>query len=290
MKTIFSPAKVNLYLEITSKRDDGFHELQTIMEALSFGDKIILAETGTGNIRIDCSNPAVPVDERNLCWSAVSIYFQKAGRDNPGIFVDIEKNIPVGAGLGGGSSNAVTVLKALNEHFEFLNKEQMVEVAAEIGSDTVFFLECLPSLFCGRGEKKIQDFSWPGKHYVLYLPGFACSTPRVYGNYKLDLTKQCSEISLLPEKFIKASALDLENLIENDLKEAAFSCYPELQKVKEKIERHSRRKVFLSGSGSTLYSVFDTEKEAVDNKDNLTKELAGSVHLVYARSLVKENN
>ncbi len=147
-----APAKINLFLEILGKRDDGFHEIETIMQEIDLVDKLQFEEIEEG-VRLECSNRNVPVNEDNLVCKAAMLIQNECGIKK-GVSISLEKNIPVGAGLGGGSSDAATTLKALNLLWDIgLNDEELMTFAGKLGSDIPFFIKGKTALCCGRGEK-----------------------------------------------------------------------------------------------------------------------------------------
>jgi len=147
-----SPCKVNLLLNILGKRADGFHELETVMHPVSLFDRLTLSRAGRV-VELTCSNPALPADASNLVHRAATAFLQ-AAKISDGVRIHLEKNIPMAAGLGGGSGNAAAALSGLNELFNGpLNGEQLHKIAAALGSDVPFFLQSKPALATGRGEK-----------------------------------------------------------------------------------------------------------------------------------------
>src|SRR5258708_6171363 len=179
-----SHCKVNLLLNILGKRADGFHELETVMPPVNFCDELTF-ERGGKEIQISCSNPALPVDSKNLVFRAAE-KFLVAAKISDGVKIHLEKKIPLAAGLGGGSGNAATTLLALNELFEKpLSMEKLHELAASLGSDINFFLQNKPALAIGRGEKiqSLENFpALQDKAFLLIHPGFGISTPWAYQN------------------------------------------------------------------------------------------------------------
>src|SRR5437660_12354325 len=147
-----SSCKVNLLLNILGRRADGFHELETIIHPLKVYDRIRFSRQGQG-IQLTCSHPTLPTDSRNLVYRAAAMFLERAAIKD-GVRIHLEKNIPLAAGLGGGSGNAATTLLGLNELFcQPLNRAQLLTIAASLGSDIPFFLQDKPALATGRGEQ-----------------------------------------------------------------------------------------------------------------------------------------
>src|ERR1041385_2353035 len=177
-----SPCKVNLLLNILGKRRDGFHELETVMHPVAVFDKLTFNRR-TAGIKLTCSNPLLPTDSRNLVYAAASKFLEKA-KVSDGVAIHLDKNIPLVAGLGGGSGNAATTLLGLNELFDSpLSESELHSMAAELGSDVPFFLQSKPALATGRGESIQPLVFFPalrGAWFVLAHPGFGISTAWCY--------------------------------------------------------------------------------------------------------------
>lgn len=280
---LFSPAKINLYLDIQHKRPDGYHELETLMHALDFGDDLELTFNDSGKIILSSDYPSLPLDKSNLIWKAIELYYRLSGAPFKGIEIFIDKKIPIAAGLGGGSSNAVTVMKALDQyHGNIMGIEKLEVLASLLGSDTVFFLEPSSWVCRGRGEKRIRKCKSREWYFVLIFPPFGCSTPKVYSEYILNLTNRPPENSLqaLESTLATGTVKELGALIYNSLQDAAFRSYPELWTLALELEQKTREKVHLSGSGSTLFMVFDRREKALSVKDRLELDFEKNAYAV----------
>ncbi len=287
---LFSPAKINLYLDILHKRTDGFHELVTLMHALNFGDDLELTFNDSGKIILKSDHPSLPLDSTNLIWKAIDLYYRLSGVPFKGIEVFIDKKIPIAAGLGGGSSNAVTVLRALDQHHgNIMGIEKLEVLASLLGSDTVFFLDPGTWVCGGRGEKRIKKFKSQEWHFVLIFPPFGCSTPKVYSQYILNLTNRPPENSLqtLESTLATGKVKELGALVYNSLQDAAFKSYPELWTLALEMEQKTREKVFLSGSGSTLFMVFDRREKALTMKERLESDFEKNAYAVAQTWMVQ---
>ena len=206
-------AKVNLTLDVLGKRDDGYHDLKSIMQTLSIRDDIEI-DVGTGKPwKLLCDKDGIPTDERNLAWKAARIYCDSMNKDPNGLEIRITKRIPSEAGMGGGSADAAAVLRALNRHFgEPLSIMALAELGAQVGSDVPFCVLCGTAMVEGRGERlrKLPDL--PDCFFVVCKPEFSCSTAELYK--KLDET----EIAKRPDHQAMESALlagDLGKIAEN---------------------------------------------------------------------------
>jgi 4-diphosphocytidyl-2-C-methyl-D-erythritol kinase len=220
------------------------------------------------DIRLTCDDPSIPADNRNLVWRAAAALRPADGR---GVAMHLAKRIPAGGGLGGGSSNAATALTALNDFWQLGHGRQTLsDVAATLGSDVAFFLHGPSSVCTGRGEIVTPVPPPPCGWAVLILPGIAMPTPLVYRRLD-ELRRSESDAFDLPAEPLPpaADAAALLPRLVNDLERPAFDVSPELRRLRETAERHLGRIVRMSGSGSTLFTLFDTETEAQDAADRV---------------------
>ncbi len=242
----FSPAKTNLYFHVLSKRSDGFHEIASLYQALSFGD-LIRIEPISGSDRLTCTNPSVPTDHSNLILRASSLFKEKTGVDQ-GLAFHLEKKIPMAAGLGGGSSNAATTLWALNEMLQTgVPEETLASWGALLGSDVPFFFSEGRAECRGRGEI-VKPLQKEDNHLWIAIPRFSLSTKSVYENVRLE-------------------ALTNDHVLRNDLEVSAFELSPELFTLKQNLKAIGFEHVQMTGSGTAFYllgSVSEPKLEGVD--------------------------
>ena len=174
-------AKVNLTLDVLGKREDGYHDLRSVMQSISVRDDVEI-DVGTGKPwTLECDKEDIPCDERNLAWKAAQVYFQTIGKDPDGLEIRITKRIPSQAGLGGGSADAAAVLRALNRHYgEPLSIGALAELGAQVGSDVPFCVICGTAVAEGRGDRlrKLPDI--PDCFFVVCKPDFSVSTPEMF--------------------------------------------------------------------------------------------------------------
>lgn len=244
MITLLSPAKVNLFLKIVAKRNDGYHELISLFQTISLADTITIEKAMED--RISCSDTSVPTDETNTVAKALAAY-RKRSTAKDAFHVAIQKRIPHGAGLGGGSSNAATALFGLNALAkEPVSERDLIDAASEVGSDVPFFLSGGTAICKGRGEI-IEEVS-PLKKRSLYIvmPDFTLSTPKVYGKVRVE--------NLSGRDFPKSACeISSENYpCFNDLEAPAFELAPQLKEYKTYLSSQGYERVFMSGSGSSL--------------------------------------
>ncbi|XP_043692697.1 4-diphosphocytidyl-2-C-methyl-D-erythritol kinase, chloroplastic/chromoplastic isoform X1 [Telopea speciosissima] len=255
---LFSPCKINVFLRITRKREDGYHDLASLFHVISLGDRIKFSlSPAKGKDRLSTNVTGVPLDDRNLIIKALNLYRKKTDSDNF-FWIHLDKRVPMGAGLGGGSSNAATALWAANQMSGCVATEkELQEWSSEIGSDVPFFFSHGAAYCTGRGEV-VQDFPLPiplDMPMVLVKPQQACSTAEVYKRLRMDQTSKVDPLVLLEKISEKGISQDV---CVNDLELPAFEVLPSLKKLKQRVLAASRGQydaVFMSGSGSTIVGI-----------------------------------
>ena len=256
-------AKINLGLKIVGKRKDGYHNILSLLQTVDLHDRLIFRDAREG-IQIRCAVPGVPRDHRNLVYQAVETLRAELSVDR-GVVVDIDKRIPVGAGLGGGSSDAAATIRALNRLWKLdIPFEGQVRMAAQLGSDVPFFLKAGTAVASGRGEV-LKYVRWEEEiFYVLVYPGFPVSTAWAYGQLgKIDLTKGVRYINFINSLAHKISqSAELLACLESDFEALIEGTYPAVSEIKERLRQGGAVACSLSGSGSTMYGVFQTRAEA----------------------------
>ena len=273
---LLAPAKINLHLRVFGVQSDGFHPLMSWMSTVGLFDTIDVEET-TNGIALSCDDPGIPADARNLVYRAAQLMLDERNAQpfRVGVKVQLTKQIPAGGGLGGGSSDAGRVLLGLNR---LLGMEYPIEklapLAGQLGSDVPFFLHGPSSICMGRGEI-VHPIAPPRPRWaVLFLPEIAMPTPRVYQVFdSLGLGKaQVSNLGAgndqpLWEQWTSLNADELLPRLINDLEAPAFQISPQLGQLRADLERALGRIVRMSGSGSTLFTLFD-DSEAAKNAAN----------------------
>lgn len=249
-------AKLNLTLDVLGKREDGYHDLQSIMQTISLRDDIEI-DVGTGKAwTLECSMEGIPTDETNLAWKAARIYCDAMKKDPNGISIRILKRIPSGAGLGGGSADAAAVLRALNRYYgNPLSILALAELGAQVGSDVPFCTLCGTAMVEGRGERLRKLPDMPDCIFVICKPDFSISTPELYR--KLDETA----IVKHPETYAVESALlagDLEkiaDLVYNVFDPVVTAEHLELNYIKSIFNTYGSIGQQMTGSGSAVFAV-----------------------------------
>lgn len=260
--SLFSPCKVNLFLRITGKRADGFHDLASLFHVISLGDKMkfSLSPSKTTD-RLSTNVTGIPIDDQNLIIKALNLYRRKTGSDKF-FWIHVDKRIPTGAGLGGGSSNAATALWAANQFNGCIATEkELQEWSCEIGSDIPFFFSHGAAYCTGRGEI-VKDIPTPiplDLPMVLIKPQESCPTGEVYKRLHLDQTSSVDPLSLLNKISLNGISQDI---CINDLEIPAFDVVPSLKRLKKRVISAGRGEynaVFMSGSGSTIVGIGSPE-------------------------------
>jgi len=253
------PAKINLWLEVLRKRDDGYHELSSLMLPVGIHDHLdVDLRPEQEGISLACEQQGVPDDARNLAWRAAEAYMKAAGV-RTGVRIRLVKNIPVSAGLGGGSADAAAVLLSLNRLLgDLLSMDRLHGLGRQIGADVPFFLNRRPALATGIGEKLREVEDLPPYPLVLIKPPVAISTRWVYRSLKL--TRGESRISL---SALLTHPWRLQDVMENDLETVTIHEYPQLAQIKEWLLGQGALGALMSGSGPTVFGVFAERGQAL---------------------------
>jgi 4-diphosphocytidyl-2-C-methyl-D-erythritol kinase len=245
-------AKINVFLDVLKKRDDGFHEISTLFTRIGLYDLISVEKSKSFNIFVN--KKFIPNNEENIVYKTyekLSLVINQL----PNINVHIFKNIPIGAGLGGGSSNAATFLNLVDKLLTLnLSYETKHSILSKVGSDTCFFLHDKPMLGRGRGEVLERVGELPFLYILLVKPNIFISTKEIYENLNLPLTNRKEIFKMRPT----LSFHDVLKVMNNDLEMPAFSIYKELAFIKEKLKINGALKAMLSGSGATVFGVFNS--------------------------------
>ena len=249
-------AKLNLTLDVLGKREDGYHDLQSVMQTVSVRDDIEI-DVGTGKPwKLVCDKEGIPCDERNLAWKAAKVYCEALNKDPDGLEIRITKRIPSGAGMGGGSADAAAVLRALNDHYgNPLSIMALAELGAQVGSDVPFCVVCGTAMCEGRGERirKLPDM--PDCIIVVCKPEFSVSTPELY--------KKIDEVSIAtrPDNRAMESALlagDLEKVAHglcNVFDPVVTADHLELNYIKSIFHQYGAVGYQMTGSGSACFAI-----------------------------------
>src|SRR6056297_1709683 len=253
-----SPAKINLCLHVLGRYENGYHALAMAMQRVDLCDHIRIRITDSGKVKVACEGLALAAGEDNIAARAARLLLAEA-RGNIGVEIQIDKQIPIAAGLGGGSSNAATVLLALNNMLDLhIDNESLQGLGAQLGADVPFFVFQRPAWATGTGTTLTPLPPLPEVAYLLVNPGMSVSTAAVYQS--LQLTKG-GELANLP-RFSVVTREDLCAALHNDLERLTLIHHPLLQQIKQRLLQLGARGTLMSGSGATLFGVFDRLDQA----------------------------
>lgn len=273
--TTKAPAKLNLRLKVTGRRSDGYHELVSLMVPVDLCD-VLEFQGIPEKVELAWEGLPVPVDENNLVRRAARLFFDGSGVKG-GVFVRVTKNIPVAAGMGGGSSDAAATLLSLNHLWSRpLPPEALRELALQLGADVPFFLEPRPCIARGVGENLEPVERWPELWYLIVTPRFQVSTAWVYGNLRLGLTS--NEYDHIKERLGK-ERLVISQFLENDLESVTSANFPILDRIKRTLLDAGAEGALMTGSGPTVFGVFGSRKQAEQARDKIVPNDFGMVFL-----------
>jgi len=264
--TLSAPAKINYLLDVTGKRPDGYHDLRMIMQRVNLCDTITLTLADTPGINVTCSSKGAPNGPDNIAWKAARTLLDRA-ESNAGVNIEIVKNIPVAAGLGGGSSDAASVLMGMNELLHLgLSDRQLMEIGCTLGADVPFFIFKRAALAEGIGDKLTPLPKMPMCWILLVNPGVHVSTAWVYRS--LQLTSG-GELNKLPKFF--ESIEDVASILSNDLESVTIPAFPVIADIKTRLMELGAVGSMMSGSGPTVFGVFKSFDAAEAARREVTR-------------------
>jgi 4-diphosphocytidyl-2-C-methyl-D-erythritol kinase len=279
--SVAAPAKINLSLDVNGRRPDGYHLLTTVMQSIDLCDQVTVAHEPSGQgIAMTCDQPELPVDRFNTAWQAAD-FFRQAASLSGRIAISLKKQIPVAAGLAGGSADAAAVLFALDRMYpDAVSRTRLFEAAARIGADVPFCLQGGTVLCEGIGEKLTPLQALPGIPVLLCKPKFGLSTSWVFSH--LDL----NHLGRRPDHKRVLAALnehDLSGLAQataNVLESVSLTAYPELQAIKDQLLSAGAALAMMTGSGPTIYALFSSQAAMEEACRNLSGCLLPEMTLV----------
>jgi 4-diphosphocytidyl-2-C-methyl-D-erythritol kinase len=263
---IRAPAKINLSLRVVGIRRDGYHLVDTIMLPISLYDDLIISKSRGGarrrkknRVTVTCDDPSVPGGKKNLAYKAAALLLSQAEID-ASVDIRIRKRIPVGAGLGGGSTDAAATLVGVNRLFSLgYASRRLEELALTLGADVPFFIRGVPARARGVGER-LTDLRGVRRLWcVILYPGFPVSSAWVYKNLHDKLTKCIPNISMT---FPLRSPASLRKLLVNDLEAVTLDRYPRIRSLKQRLVGEGAVGALMSGSGSSVFGVFKSRRSA----------------------------
>lgn len=260
-------AKINLLLNVLFKREDGYHELQSIMQSISLYD-LLTFSSHKSEIKIQCTDPEIAVDQRNTVYQAAALLKDRFSIKN-GVNVHIKKDIPWGAGLAGGSADAAATLLALNKLWDLkLIEEELIGLGAQIGSDVPFCLKGGTVLVEGRGERIRQLSSLTKLKILLIIPDINVSTAWVYKQIPGEYKKAAQNMSF----FNEISFFQDADKLKNDLEQFTIKKYPQIKLIIEELKSFGAAVSLMSGSGAAVFGVFKDEKSLENAFNELKKK------------------
>jgi 4-diphosphocytidyl-2-C-methyl-D-erythritol kinase len=278
---LFSPAKINLYLDVNHRRADGFHDITTLFHRIHLYDTIeMVVRPSSPGIHLKSSDLSLPTDFKNLAYQAAEAFFQYVRDESCGVFLNIEKRIPVAGGLGGGSSNAATVLLGLNQFMNYpLSIHDLCDIGSALGSDVNFFLHQVNWAWgYQRGEVVKPVKTDLNLNFLVVNPGFPILARDVYKSFKLDLTKKLTDDNIL-QQYLEINDSDgLTRCAGNNLEKAIFALCPQLCDVIERLRSIGTGTVIVSGSGPSVF--------AFSNQEHLVQEWHHQIQNTYPQSFV----
>lgn len=279
--TELAPAKLNLYLKVLRKRKDGYHEIATLFERINIFDTITASHAKEG-IDIKCDDLSVPTGKGSLCHRAVELVKDKF-KIKAGVKILIKKNIPIAAGLGGGSSDAASILKALNELWALkLRKDTAMEIGRLLGADVPFFIaDCPFAMGRRRGDYvkpiKSKNIIW----HTVITPDITMLTGDIYRLYSeinsLTLTIKRSVVRIHSPALYLSDINRLKALLHNDLERVVLSREPVIKSIKNTLEENNGRNTLVTGSGPSVFGLYSTRKEASRAKERILKRFPDSL-------------
>ncbi len=290
--SLIAPAKINLYLEIIGEAGDGYHQLVMIMQSIDLADTIKIRANGTDKIRIYCDHPEVPLDETNLAYRAAALMqqeFPSPAANYGGIDITIEKNIPVAAGLAGGSSNAAAVLVGIDLIWDLgLTQPELQELGAKIGSDVPFCISGGTAIATGRGEQlePLQDLD----HLWVVLAKYnhiSVSTAWAYATYRQNFgqsyVSDTEEVNSrthqvhsgnLVRAIVSKDGTKIGNLLYNDLEKVVLPEFPQVAELIATFKAEGGNGTLMSGSGPTVFCLCESQTQAEIIKTKVRQQIS----------------
>lgn len=256
-------AKVNLGLDVLRRLENGYHEVKMVMQTVDLYDELTVTKEGTEEIIITSNTGELPLNEDNLIYKAAKLLFEKAGCAY-GVSIHLNKNIPIAAGMAGGSTDAAATVLALNALFEFgFSKEELAEIGVKIGADVPYCIYGGTYLSEGIGEVLTKLPDAPDCYIVIAKPPIGVSTKYVYENLHIETVKEHPDMDGMVDAIKQNSLQGVVNKMGNVLETVTIKRYPEIERMKQCLLDNGAMNALMSGSGPTVFGIF-TEKETAD--------------------------
>ena len=285
--TCKSFCKINLFLRITGKREDGYHNIETVFIPLEDPfDEITLDFDSAPGIKIASDSSDLPLNEKNICWKAAES-FAKFANISPAWKISINKRIPVSAGLGGGSGNAAAVLKLLNEKYDAIGERQLKDIAVKIGADVPYFLSPVPAKATGVGEKTKPVKMKAPLFLVLVNPKFPVSSRWAYEN-RISPEGKSLEIGKMVSALGSGNADEIAKNVYNELGFALFNKFPALKIIRDTLMEAGALGAEISGSGPTVFAIADSTEKACEIRKKVSSMLGDAVLCFSSTSAISD--
>lgn len=263
-------AKINLGLDVIRRREDGYHEVKMVMQTIRLFDRLILTKTKKPGIELESNLRFLPLNETNLAWKAADLMMKKGGITSQGVHIYLQKRIPVSAGMAGGSADAAAVLFGMNRMFQLgYSEEELKAIGVTLGADVPYCLMRGTALAEGIGEKLKTIAPCPPCYVLIAKPAISVSTKFVYENLHADTIENHPDIDALIRGI---EAGDLDAMIPhmgNVLERVSIPEYPVIGEIKEKMMQYGAKVSLMSGSGPSVFGLFDTQEKAMAAKEKM---------------------
>lgn len=278
-------AKLNLYLGIHGLRPDGYHQLETVFQAVDLMDLVSISLHQKGGISLRCNKIYLPTDNRNLAYKAAEAFFQATGKQNTGLHINIKKNIPVGAGMAGGSTDAACVLRLLNGAFDNpLSPGEVAQLGLTLGADVPFCLWGGTALAGGVGEDLRQLKPMPSCSILVGKPKFSVSTKAAFALYDEQPREKGPDSGTMLQALEDGDLKGIAGNLYNALEEPVGEQYPRIGQIIQRMQGAGAMGVRMTGSGSAVFGIFETDEQAKKAVRTI-RMLCRDVHIVHPLAL-----
>jgi len=268
-----APAKINLALDVLSKRDDGYHELKMIMQTVELADLVTIELTAApGRIKLSSGLRWLPNDNRNLAYAAAELILDRF-QVNRGVSIHLKKRIPVAAGLAGGSTDCAAVLRGLNKLFSLnLSLSELMDLGEQLGADVPFCLFGGTALAEGKGERLTRLPALPDAFVALIKPPFSVSTADIFKSFNPDAVNSKPDVNKMIDKIKNNDLIGICNCFANSLETVTVGKYPAIEQIKKELINRGALGTLMSGSGPTVFGVFENRLDAQRAVDFIEKK------------------
>lgn len=279
--------KINLGLDVVRKREDGYHEVRMIMQTVNLYDKLFISVSEEPGIRLKTNLSFLPVNENNLIYKAAKLLMDEFEIKN-GVDIQLQKFIPVAAGMAGGSTDAATALIGMNQLFDLkLSRRKLMEYGVKLGADVPYCVTGGTALSEGIGEVLTRLPDVPKGYVLIAKPGISVSTKFVYTNLKLDQVKNHPDIDAQVEAIRRQDFARMAKLMGNVLETVTIPEYPVIQEIKDYMMEQGAVNAMMSGSGPTVFGLFRNHRQAEEACENLRE--SGLAKMVFLTTFIGQN-